>query len=49
MFITHVSLLLGGYWLQELGQPLAGLILLMALKTGLDVLMHRREHQRLAH
>ena len=48
MIITHVSLLVGGYWLQELGQPLAGLILLMAMKTGLDVIMHRSEHRRLA-
>ena len=48
MAITHVALLLGGFFLIERGQPLAGLVFLVALKIGLDVTFHRREHKALA-
>lgn len=48
MFITHVALILGGLFLIESGQPLAGLVILVLLKIGLDVTFHRREHQQLA-
>ena len=48
MFITHIALLVGGFFLVEKGEPLAGLILLVVLKIGLDVVFHRREHARLA-
>jgi hypothetical protein len=45
--ITHVALLVGGFFLMEQGQPLAGLVLLVILKIVLDVTFHRREHKRL--
>ena len=48
MMITHVALIVGGFFLVENGQPLAGLILLILMKIGLDVIFHRKEHQRLA-
>ena len=48
MMITHVALLLGGFFLIERGQPLAGLVFLVLLKIGLDVTFHRREHKALA-
>jgi hypothetical protein len=48
MFITHIALILGGFFLVEHGQPLAGLVLLVAMKIALDVVFHRREHARLA-
>ncbi len=48
MFITHIALIFGGVFLIEKGQPLAGLVLLVIMKIGLDVYFHRREHQRLA-
>ena len=48
MAVTHVALLVGGFFLVEQGEPLAGLVLLVALKIGLDVVFHRREHTRLA-
>lgn len=48
MFITHIALIAGGFFLVEQGQPLAGLVLLVAMKIGLDVVFHRREHARLA-
>ncbi|MDJ0710149.1 MAG: DUF6498-containing protein [Woeseiaceae bacterium] len=48
MAITHVALILGGFFLIERGQPLAGLVFLVLLKIGLDVTFHRREHRQLA-
>jgi hypothetical protein len=48
MMITHVALIAGGFFLAEKGQPLAGLVFLIALKIALDVIFHRREHARLA-
>ena len=48
MFITHIALIAGGFFLVERGQPLGGLVLLVAMKIVLDVFFHRREHARLA-
>lgn len=48
MMITHIALILGGFFLIERGQPLAGLVFLVLLKIGLDVTFHRREHKALA-
>ena len=48
MMITHVALLVGGFWLQERGQPLVGLILLVAMKLVMDLVFHLSEHRRLA-
>ena len=48
MFITHIALIVGGFFLMERGQPLGGLVLLVAMKIALDVFFHRREHIRLA-
>ena len=48
MMITHVALIAGGFFLVEKGQPLVGLVLLIALKIALDVTFHRKEHARLA-
>jgi hypothetical protein len=48
MFITHIALIAGGFFLVERGQPLGGLVLLIAMKIALDVFFHRREHARLA-
>lgn len=48
MFITHIALIAGGFFLVEKGQPLGGLVLLIAMKIVLDIVFHRREHARLA-
>lgn len=48
MAITHVALILGGFFLIEKGQPLAGLVFLVIFKIALDVMFHRREHRLLA-
>jgi len=47
MFITHIALILGGFFLIEKGQPLAGLVLLILMKIALDVVFHHSEHKRL--
>jgi hypothetical protein len=48
MVITHVALILGGFFLIRSDQPLGGLVVLVLLKIALDVTFHRREHRRLA-
>lgn len=48
MAITHVALILGGFFLIEKGQPIAGLIILVLMKIALDVTFHLKEHQNLA-
>ncbi len=45
--ITHVALIVGGFFLIETGQPLGGLIFLILMKIVMDVIFHRREHKRL--
>ena len=47
MVITHVALILGGFFLIRSGQPLGGLVVLVLLKIALDVTFHRREHKQL--
>ena len=47
MFITHLALIFGGFFLIEQGQPLAGLVLLIIMKIALDVTFHKKEHQKL--
>jgi hypothetical protein len=44
--VLHVSLLASGFILVALGSPTVGLILLLALKTILDLRAHLRERQR---
>ena len=48
MVITHVALILGGFFLIRNDQPFAGLVVLVLLKIALDVTFHRREHEQLA-
>ena len=47
IMILHVSLLAGGFLLQQFGQPAPGLVIFVALKVALDLKLHRREHRRL--
>ncbi len=45
MMVTHVALIAGGFFLMWRGEPLFGLLLLLAMKIALDVIFHRREHR----
>ena len=47
MVITHVALILGGFFLIQNDQPFVGLVILVLLKIALDVTFHRREHEQL--
>ncbi len=42
--VLHVALLVGGFLVGLFDSPLPGLLLLIALKIGLDIRAHRREH-----
>ncbi len=48
MVITHVALILGGVFLVRNGEPTGGLLLLIALKIGMDIVFHRKEHTALS-
>ena len=44
--ILHIAILLGGFATMALGQPLFMLVVLVLLKTGMDVTLHLRQHRR---
>lgn len=41
----HVTILAGGFVVAALGEPIGALVLLVAIKTGIDVVAHIREHR----
>jgi hypothetical protein len=44
--VLHVTILAGGFLADSLGAPLAALVLLVLLKTVIDLLAHLREHRK---
>jgi len=46
--ILHIAIMLGGFAVMAIGQPVAMLIVLILLKLGVDVKLHVREHSNLA-
>lgn len=44
--VLHATILGGGFLAAYLGTPLASLVLMIALKTALDLRAHLREHRR---
>lgn len=46
LVVLHITVLCAGVLVSGLGAPLAGLLLLVVLKTGLDVVTFYREHRR---
>lgn len=46
--LVHLFVIAGGFLVQALHSPLAPLVLFVALKTGIDYFMHRRERGVLA-
>ena len=45
--VLHVTILIGGFVVALLGAPIGALIVLVVLKTALDLGLHRREHRGL--
>ena len=46
--ILHVTIIAGAFATMALGQPIFLLVILIALKIGVDVVMHLREHASIA-
>jgi hypothetical protein len=46
--ILHLTILFGGFLIMLLGSPLIGLILLVVLKTAIDIRTHLKEHEKLS-
>ncbi|WOJ91998.1 DUF6498-containing protein [Congregibacter variabilis] len=46
--ILHITIIAGGFAIMSLGQPLFLLIVLVGLKTAMDVGLHVREHRKAA-
>ncbi len=44
--VLHLTILFGGFGVQALGSPLWALLLLVVLKTGIDLAAHLREHRK---
>jgi hypothetical protein len=42
--VLHVAIILGGFAVMALGEPVALLVVLVLLKLGLDIKLHLREH-----
>ena len=48
IFLLHIAIIFGGIATMAMGQPLAMLVILVLLKSGLDIKLHLREHRVLA-
>jgi len=46
--VMHIAVIAGGFLVVRLGSPLGLLFALVALKTGMDIMLHNRSHHRLA-
>lgn len=44
--VLHVAIIGGGFLIQALGQPVLMLLVLVLLKTGMDLFAHSRSHRR---
>jgi hypothetical protein len=43
--VLHIAVIAGGFLVSKLGSPLGLLLALVALKTGMDIMLHIRSHQ----
>lgn len=44
--IIHLTILASGFLISTLGEPIIGLIILVALKLGIDIYAHNKEHKK---
>lgn len=47
VMVLHFTILLGGFAMLALGSPVYGLLMLVLVKTGVDVAAHRKEREKL--
>jgi hypothetical protein len=43
--VMHVAIIAGGFGVLALGEPTILLLVLVGLKTAMDVVLHRRSHR----
>ena len=48
IFLLHIAIIFGGMATIAMGQPLAMLVILVLLKSALDITLHLRQHRALA-
>jgi hypothetical protein len=46
VIVMHVTILLGGTWAQAKGSPIYALLVLVTLKTTIDLVLHLLEHRK---
>jgi len=46
IFIMHLTIILGGVWAQEKGSPIPALVVMIVLKTLIDLVSHLAEHRK---
>lgn len=46
--LLHIAVIAGGFLVKALGSPLGLLLALVALKTGMDIMLHIRSHREAA-
>ena len=44
--VLHVAIIAGGFLVVQLGSPIGLLLALVALKIGMDIMLHRRSHRK---
>ena len=46
--VLHIAVIAGGFLVAKMGSPLGLLSALVALKTGMDIMLHRNSHRELS-
>lgn len=46
VFVMHITIIVGGFCMMALGSPVALLLILIVLKTAIDIKLHIREHKK---
>jgi hypothetical protein len=45
VIVMHITILFGGFIAKAIGAPIGALFILIAIKTGIDLISHRKEHR----
>lgn len=44
--VMHITIIMGGFFVKSLGAPPAALLIMVVLKTGIDIVSHLRERRK---